>query len=94
MTNGTTAQSNAAAHVQHLRKRIMELEAEKRALYTAPPRPDASAGLIEAADQIQRLQRCLAFFASAIKSGEPWTATCEREYRDALRARAADTSEK
>jgi hypothetical protein len=32
------AQSNAAAHVQHLRKRIRELEAEKRALYVAPPR--------------------------------------------------------
>lgn len=38
MTNGTAAQSNAAAHVQHLRKRIRELEAEKRALYVAPPR--------------------------------------------------------
>lgn len=23
---------------------------------------------------------CLAFFASVIKSGEPWTATCQAEY--------------
>lgn len=31
-----------------------------------------------------RLKRCLGFFASVIKSGEPWTETCEREYRAAL----------
>lgn len=30
------------------------------------------------------LRRCLGFFASVIKSGEPWTETCEREYREAL----------
>lgn len=30
------------------------------------------------------LATCLGFFASVIKSGEPWTETCEREYRAAL----------
>lgn len=28
---------------------------------------------------------CLAFFASVIKSGEPWTATCQREYDAAMK---------
>ncbi|EPR3505710.1 hypothetical protein QZQ41_13750 [Serratia marcescens] len=30
--------------------------------------------------------KCLSFFASAIKSGEPWTETCQRDYDAALRA--------
>lgn len=30
------------------------------------------------------LRKCLSFFASVIKSGEPWTATCESEYRKAM----------
>ncbi|EPP4478851.1 hypothetical protein LD849_08165 [Salmonella enterica] len=33
----------------------------------------------------KEVSRCLGFFASVIKSGEPWTATCQREY-DAARA--------
>jgi hypothetical protein len=32
----------------------------------------------------QKLERCLGFFASVIKSGEPWTETCEWEFREAL----------
>lgn len=32
--------------------------------------------------------RCLGFFASAIKSGEPWTDTCEAQYRSALQKEA------
>lgn len=31
-----------------------------------------------------KLRACLGFFASVIKSGEPWTATCEERYRAAL----------
>ena len=30
------------------------------------------------------LEKCLHFFRSVIKSGEPWTATCQREYDRAL----------
>lgn len=30
--------------------------------------------------QIRRLTECLAFFASVIKSGEPWTDACQAEY--------------
>ena len=32
----------------------------------------------------ERLRRCLGFFASVSKGGEPWTATCQQEY-DAAR---------
>ena len=31
----------------------------------------------------QKLRKTLGFFASVIKSGEPWTETCEREYQAA-----------
>lgn len=31
-----------------------------------------------------KLLETMCFFASVIKSGEPWTATCEAEYRAAL----------
>jgi hypothetical protein len=34
----------------------------------------------EAAAEISRLRRTIAFFASVIKAGEPWTEACEREY--------------
>jgi hypothetical protein len=34
--------------------------------------------------KIRKMRECLHFFASVIKSGEPWTATCEREYLAAL----------
>jgi len=36
------------------------------------------------AARVAELERCLAFFASVIKSGEPWTETCEAEYRKAV----------
>jgi len=36
-------------------------------------------------ERVMRLERCLGFFASVIKSGEPWTDACQREY-DAARA--------
>lgn len=32
------------------------------------------------------VSRCLGFFASVIKSGEPWTETCQREYDAAISA--------
>jgi hypothetical protein len=35
--------------------------------------------------RVSVLERCLRFFASVIKSGEAWTATCEAQYRAALR---------
>jgi|SRR5580693_1235653 hypothetical protein len=49
------------------------------------------AGLIMDVDLTTRLQNqnallrhCLGFFASVIKSGEPWTDVCEKEYRAAM----------
>ncbi len=30
--------------------------------------------------EVSRKDRCLMFFQSVIRSGEPWTETCEREY--------------
>jgi hypothetical protein len=35
--------------------------------------------------RVSVLEGCLRFFASVIKSGEAWTATCEAQYRAALR---------
>ena len=32
-------------------------------------------------DEIERLRKALAFARSVIKSGEPWTETCEQELR-------------
>lgn len=34
-------------------------------------------------DEIAALKSCLAFFASVIKSGEPWTETCQKQYDEA-----------
>jgi len=34
--------------------------------------------------EIDRLRGCLGLFASVIKSGEPWTEICQREYDKAL----------
>ncbi|HHG9538314.1 TPA: DUF551 domain-containing protein [Enterobacter hormaechei subsp. xiangfangensis] len=50
--------------------------AEFRTVYTAPPAPVVP----------KEVSRCLGFFASVIKSGEPWTATCQREYDAACAA--------
>lgn len=36
------------------------------------------------AGDIRRLRKCLSFFASAIKAGEPWTVVCEAEYGNAM----------
>ena len=36
------------------------------------------------AGRVAMLERCVAFFASVIKSGEPWSETCEAEYRKAV----------
>ena len=52
---------------------------EQTALVSAQPRPEV------AGEREARLERCLGFFASVIKSGEPWTEACQREY-DAARA--------
>lgn len=35
-------------------------------------------------EQNLRLRECLGFFASVIKSGEPWTQTCQEAYDKAL----------
>lgn len=42
------------------------------------------AALENAEAEIERLQGALGFAASVIKSGEPWTETCEREIGGAL----------
>lgn len=40
-------------------------------------------GLSDAIKRIEALRECLGFFASVIKSGEPWTDACQAKY-DAL----------
>lgn len=32
------------------------------------------------AAEVAKLRRVICFFASVIKSGEPWTETCQREF--------------
>jgi hypothetical protein len=39
----------------------------------------------EARAHVDRLQRCVLFFSSVIKSGEPWTDECEESIQEALR---------
>ena len=39
------------------------------------------------------LRKCLGFFASVIKSGEPWTDACQREYDAALSAPPAGNAQ-
>jgi hypothetical protein len=49
-----------------------------------------NAALVE---RVSVLEKCLRFFASAIKSGEPWTETCQGEYERALARAALRTTE-
>jgi len=42
-----------------------------------------AAALEEAGADTRRLKQCLAFFASVIRSGEPWSEDCEAMYRNA-----------
>jgi hypothetical protein len=68
----------AQAHNDSLVERIAENEkAERMAAVLAERIKDYRA-------ENERLRSCLRFFASVIKSGEPWTITCEKEYRAAL----------
>lgn len=48
------------------------------------PLPDATQDPHDAA--LAKAHACLAFFASVIKSGEEWSDTCEREFRQTLAA--------
>ncbi len=50
---------------------IEKLEAERDA---------ALSELAKERGEADRKDHCLAFFQSVIRSGEPWTETCEREY--------------
>src|SRR4051794_33592388 len=56
---------------------------------TCGPQKAGSPDARGAARGNQRLRRCLGFFASVIKSGEPWTETCQREYDEALSPQGA-----
>lgn len=43
--------------------------------------------------QLRQAQQCVKFFSSVIKSGEPWTDTCQREYNAALEYQPFDAKE-
>ncbi|HHU0703765.1 hypothetical protein [Serratia marcescens] len=47
---------------------------------------DATLGAQPTPDVPREIMNCLAFFASVIKSGEPWTETCQRDYDAAMKA--------
>lgn len=46
---------------------------------------DNQNALYTAEDRVRRLERALSFAASCIKSGEPWSVTCEEIIGGALR---------
>jgi hypothetical protein len=50
----------------------------------ARSQPVSAAPSREPSPDIVKLIHCLAFFASVIKCGEPWTDTCQHEYEEAL----------
>jgi hypothetical protein len=81
-TPARIAALNSIMNSDHL-TRLADLEKEVEGL---------RANALEAKGQIEwmdieknKLRRCLGFFASVIKSGEPWTDTCQNEY-DAVRS--------
>lgn len=73
--------------VEHIR------EANENAPYALVDALDSLADRTVERDNLirerDRLARCLGFFASVIKSGEPWTEDCQREY-DLARARGEE----
>lgn len=75
------------AHVWSLLARINALEAEVQGLraYLAPDQQAAHLEHTQLRAEIARLHEALAFAASAIKSGESWSATCEEMIGGALR---------
>lgn len=59
--------------------------ADGRKIFLAPDEVIASAAEIATLrDEVERLRAALAFARSVIKSGEPWTETCERVIDGAL----------
>ena len=69
-----------AAHVS--RPGFVAFDHAVRAVDTALAAKEAELAAVKAREA--KLRACLGFFASVIKSGEPWTATCEQRYRAAL----------
>ena len=92
--------------VEKLRARIVELERQRdlalageqeKACRVAELHAElASARTVERKDlheQIDAMRRLASCLASAVKCGEPWTDTLEREYSAALSAQSAATGE-
>ena len=49
--------------------------------------PTFAALLVKSKEERMVLRECLSFFASVIKSGEPWTDTCQHKFDSALAAK-------
>jgi len=75
------------AHVWSLLARINALEAEVQELRSrlAPDQQAAHLEYTQLRAENARLREALGFAASAIKSGESWTATCEEMIGGALK---------
>jgi len=86
----TDIYENVAARLEELQKQVDDLTAERdHALFVRDDAREASNKDLEArremAEQLRRCHRALAFARSVIKSGEPWTDTCEDVIGGALK---------
>ena len=66
--------ADVADELERYKAKLSEMEAEIARLNK----------LRKDSEKIARLEKCLIFFASVIKSGESWSETCEQEYRSAF----------
>jgi hypothetical protein len=67
--------ADVADELERYKLKLSEMEAQLAAVRN---------GADEAHREINKLRKCLIFFASVIKSGESWSETCEQEYRSAF----------
>ncbi len=74
--------SRDAETIARLEERVAELYRAQKNRILSVKSTEYDIGTLQ--ETIARLRRCLAFFASVIKSGESWSETCEEEYRAAI----------
>lgn len=79
----------AVLEIRETRSKYEELQSQNADL--AVQLANAESKCREMAVESVSKYRCLGFFASVIKSGEPWTSVCEHEYSEALKNPSTDS---
>lgn len=80
-----------AYYHQFLQKQVLknvylaDMEAMKLQAVRSALRLNPDDALNEVLDQIHKLKKTVGFFASVIKSGEPWTESCQSSFNEAFR---------